>query len=294
MTLPETLLNFLHSRSSERQGNGFTITSVTPLSGGSINSVFKLYTNDVPLVLKLNGRDQYPGMFEAEAKGLALLRKPGAIAVPEVVDQGDFEDHTFLLLEYVEPGIKSSTFWENFGESLASLHRESADYFGLDHDNYIGSLPQQNTRVQSWNEFFAVYRLEAQLKKAYDSGFFRGSGKSKFQKLISRLPDLIPEEPPALLHGDLWGGNYLVNEKNQPVLIDPAVYYGHREMDLAMMHLFGGFDQEIFQHYHRHFPLESGWKKRIDLHNLYPLLVHVNLFGGSYEQQVIRALNKFT
>ncbi len=293
MNLQETLLNFLHRRLSEVSPKPFEILSVNPLSGGSINEVYKLQTGRGALVLKLNHKDKYPGMFAAEAKGLEILASAQAIETPQVIDHGEFEDQSYLLMHFIESGSKTHDFWFSFGHGLADLHRKSSPGFGLDHDNYIGSLPQLNTSEDSWAEFFVLHRLEPQLKMAYDAGFFRGSSSSGFSRLIARIPELIPVEKPSLLHGDLWAGNYLVNSGHKPVLIDPAVYYGHREMDIAMMHLFGGFAPEVFEHYNNSYPLEAGWRERVDLHNVYPLLVHVNLFGGSYERQVTDAVSRF-
>ena len=230
--------------------------------------------------VKVNSANRFPGMFEAESKGLNRLRQTDTLRIPEVYSVCQFGDDAYLLMEYLPEAPKGTDFWEVFGTGLASLHRHSNESYGLDHDNYIGSLPQSNTVASDWTSFFVEQRLEPQLRMA--DSLINSSERRRFEQLFHRLDQLIPSEPPALLHGDLWSGNYLTDDHGMPVLMDPAIYFGHREMDLAMMHLFGGFSTELFQHYHDVYPLEKGWRERIDLHNLYPLLVHVNLFGPSY------------
>jgi fructosamine-3-kinase len=175
--------------------------------------------------------------------------------------------------------------------SLAKLHEVKSDQYGLDHDNYIGSLAQSNTKHPDWKSFFITERIQPQLKLAMEKGLIDMEMIKQFESFFDHFDDLIPEEPPALLHGDLWNGNYLVSNSGKAALIDPAVYFGHREMDLAMTKLFGGFDAEFYQAYNEKFPLKKGWEKRIPIHNLYPLLVHVNLFGSGYVSQIKLILN---
>jgi protein-ribulosamine 3-kinase len=216
---------------------------------------------------------------------------PGHFVFPRYFSWISYEDDAFLVMEFIEEGPKGTHFWQNFGKQLAVLHRCSNEKFGYSRNNYIGSLDQSNSWTTEWVRFFIEQRLEPQLRLA--EKLLSPADYRSFEKLFHRLEKLIPVEAPALLHGDLWGGNYLADEMGQPVLIDPAVYYGHREVDLAMMNLFGGFDSKVFEYYHREFPLEGGWKDRMGLHNLYPLLVHVNLFGGSYLQSVRSNLRRY-
>lgn len=223
-------------------------------------------------------------MFQTESRGLALLAAPKVITVPKVLAQGSAGSNAYLVLEWIEAGLKTEASWSRLGEGLANLHKVSSDHFGLDHDNYIGSLVQSNEGRASWAEFFVECRLRPQLEMA--KGKFSESDMAIFESLFMRMADVFPEEKSSLLHGDLWGGNYLVSDKGEPVILDPAVYFGHREMDLAMMHLFGGFDDAVFEVYNEIYPLEENWRQRISLCNLYPLLVHVNLFGGGYISQV--------
>lgn len=262
-----------------------------PLHGGDINEVFLVETNQGKFVLKINQANLFSGMFEAEAKGLQLLKNTNTFKIPEAISFGKTESHAYLFLEYITPGNRSPEFDKNFGISLAKLHQNTAPYFGLDHDNYIGSLPQKNDGKHTTSaDFYIEKRLIPQLKLANTKGF-------DFQNLdtfIKNIQNEIPNEPPALIHGDLWNGNYLADSIGNPCLIDPAVCFASREMDLAMMQLFGGFDDEVFQSYNEAFPQEKNWKSRTDLWQLYYLLVHLNLFGSSYYNSVNTILKKYS
>jgi protein-ribulosamine 3-kinase len=271
--------------------SSFVIFSSSSLSGGCINNVSRLSTSAGNYCIKYNKRDLFPEMFEGEAHGLSLLRNAGEITVPGVVCTGYADSFSYLLLEFIESGRKGSSFYPVFGRSLARLHRHTGDHFGLDRDNYMGSLRQSNKNHKDWISFFVEERLEKQVSLAHE--YLSSSVLSAFKRLYNRLGELLPEEPPALLHGDLWGGNYMVSSAGEACLIDPAVYYGHRETDIAMTTLFGGFDREFYDAYNEEYPLEKGWKERLDIFNLYPLLIHVNLFGEGYIGSVERILRKF-
>ncbi|HET9487549.1 MAG TPA: fructosamine kinase family protein [Chryseosolibacter sp.] len=262
-------------------------------SGGCINHGGKLSGSRGDFFLKWNDANKLPAMFETEARGLSLLRSANALAVPEVIHVGQAGVFQYLLLEHIEPAGKVRQYWKHFGSGLAALHKNSSDRFGLDHNNYIGSLPQQNTESPSWVEFFVERRLKVQLIRAHDQGKIDRVSLEKFDALFDKLSSMFPQEPPALLHGDLWGGNIMTDARGEPCLIDPAVYYGQREADLAMTQLFGGFDNSFLESYGEVYPLEPGYKERFDLYNLYPLLVHVNLFGGGYLRQVMSVVEKF-
>jgi fructosamine-3-kinase len=230
-------------------------------------------------------------MFEAESQGLRLLKTSNAFRIPGVIAFGETEEQSYLLLEYISPGNKNTNFNNTFGHQLAQLHQNTATSFGLDHDNYIGSLPQYNVcEIQNASQFYLEKRLEPQFELATKKGFSFKNLSSFYKNCTAE----IPEEKPALIHGDLWNGNYLVDTNGKPCLIDPAVGYSSREMDLAIMHLFGGFPNQIFETYHETFPLSPGWKNRLDLWQLYYLLVHLNLFGGGYYNQVNTILKKYS
>lgn len=269
------------------------LVDIARVGGGSINEAYRLDTRKGIFFVKINSAKKYPQMFEKEALGLKLLRETNTLEVPEVIATGNTGEETFLLLPYIFSKAMLSNFWSLFGEQLAALHSHTQPVFGLDHDNYIGSLVQTNGMHDSWIPFFIEERLEPQLRLARNQGRVGSSTTQAFQRFYNRLDELFPAEPPALLHGDLWSGNFMVGEQGEPVLIDPAVYYGHREMDLAMSQLFGGFSPSFYEAYHAHCPLKKGWQKRLDYCNLYPLMVHVNLFGGSYLESVKAILNPF-
>lgn len=278
---------------SEKFGKNISAESFNPVDGGCINETAKIKTNQGFFFAKWNDAKRFPKMLDAESKGLRLLKDADEIKIPEVIAQKTIGNTQYLILEFIDSARMSKNFWNDFGKSLAQLHKHTAEKFGLDHDNYIGSLPQNNHQHSTWNEFFILERVEPQIKLARDDKRISNSIIQQFNKLFSKLETILLVEKPSLLHGDLWNGNYLIGSKGEPCIIDPAVYYGHREMDIAMTKLFGGFSPEFYQSYHEELPLEKDWQKRIDIFNLYPLMVHVNLFGGSYAMQVETILKKF-
>lgn len=278
----------------EHTGKKETLISSRPLSGGDINQAARMETGEgTTWFAKWNDAHAYPGMFEAEAKGLQLLRDAGEVDVPKVVGYGEKENTSMLVLFFVNEGRQKGDFWSEFGKGLALMHRHSAEHFGLDHDNYIGSLPQTNTWKSSWNEFFINHRLEPQLKMARDRGEGDNSLVKQFERLYPHLNDFFPVEKPSLVHGDLWSGNYMTNNRGEACIIDPAVYYGHRLMDIGMSKLFGGFAPEFYDSYTHTWSLEKNWSQAVDIANLYPLMVHVNLFGGGYTGSVKSILRRF-
>jgi len=265
-----------------------SIKSFSPVSGGCINNGGKLTTGHGQYFLKWNDAKKFPGMFEAEARGLQLLYETKCIRVPSQVSHGTAGAHQFILMEFISRSRASLNYWEELGRGLASLHRNTAADFGLDHDNYIGSLPQRNAKSASWHEFFVHQRLEPQLTMLDASSQLR----KKFNELLKRVSQIFPPERPALLHGDLWNGNLIISS-GAPCLIDPAVYYGNREMELAFTQLFGGFDQRFYDTYKEVFPLQPGFQERAEVCNLYPLLVHANLFGGHYILEIEDILSRW-
>ena len=291
--IPQSLHTEVISALSELTAKPIEIIKALPLSGGSINSAFRLETSAGDFFMKYNRASAYPGMFEQEARGLSMLHSAGNIRVPEVISHGDDGQYSFIILEYLESAGKSNTFWEDFGRKLADLHKHQGNKFGLDHDNYIGSLKQYNVQYDHWADFFREQRLMVQMEVAAGSGLLPGHIKRAFESLFRRLDDIFPKEPPALIHGDLWSGNYHVDEKGEACIIDPAVYYGSREMDIGMSRLFGVFGSGFYEAYNEAWPMEPGWRERIEICNLYPLMVHVNLFGSGYLGSVESILSKF-
>jgi len=268
------------------------ITS-TAVAGGSICQAYCLQTGNGKYFIKANSKVKFPGMFKAEAAGLALIKGKSGIRVPQVLLCDDAGDEGFLLMEWIDTKRPTPAASEELGRNLANLHKISADHFGLDHDNYMGSLPQSNKMHGSWGRFLIEERLQPMVKMAITKRMLNNADAVNFDNLYKNLPGLFNEEAPSLIHGDLWGGNYLVDANESPYLIDPAVCYGHREFDLAMTTLFGGFSSEFYGAYNESFPLAKGWEGRVDLWNLYPLLAHLNLFGMGYLGQVRDCLRRY-
>jgi fructosamine-3-kinase len=257
------------------------------VSGGDINQAHRAELSDGRVVF-VKSNDRAPGnMFAAEARGLAWLAEARALRAPTVLAQGP----DFLVLESIDEADRRGNYDEQLGRGLAALHAFGAPSFGLDHDNFIGRLDQKNGPLPTWAEFYRARRLEPQWRLAVDSRLASPAMRRGFDRILPRLEELVgPPEPPARLHGDLWGGNAMVDEGGMPCLIDPAVFGGHREVDLGMMKLFGGFSARVFAAYHEAFPLPAGHESRVPLYQLYFLMVHVNLFGAGYVAQAEHAL----
>jgi fructosamine-3-kinase len=204
---------------------------------------------------------------------------------------GKHLDREYLLLEYIQPSPKTRGYWEKFGESLAALHLNTSTHFGLDHNNRIGRLPQINTPNKSWKSFFVECRLLPQIELA--AGLIPSGLRRDLEKLIDNLENILVDEDPALIHGDLWSGNVLAGAEEEVVLIDPAVYYANREIELAFTKLFGGFADSFYRSYNAIFPIKSEFEERAEVYNLYPLLVHLNMFGLSYLGAIKEILRKF-
>ena len=269
------------------------INDVKPVFGGDINQTFRL-TADEEYFLKINDAARYPKMFEKEANGLNTLRGIANCSVPEVIKYGEVEATQYLVLKWVERGNPKESFWEEFGTALAMLHQRSQPDFGFVEDNYIGSLQQNNEHKKSWAEFYGGNRIFPLAKRLVESHSINKSVLKTSEKFCNELKNIFPDENPSLLHGDLWSGNFMITEEGSAAIFDPAVYYGHREMDIGMTKLFSGFDQRFYEAYNEAYRLEKNWRDRIELTQLYPLLVHAILFGGGYIRQVESIINRFS
>lgn len=264
---------------------GSRVTEVARLSGGDVSAVFRVVAGHGHFVVKVRGeKGDHPALFFAESQGLHLLAQTRALAVPQVVGYGTVAGGTgggnlaYLVMNYLESAPETTQAQEELGRGLAALHRTTGSQFGGTPDNFMGALPQANPPTGTAAEFFWVARIAPQLERA--KHHLNADDVRNFEVLRERLPGLIPVEAPALVHGDLWSGNVLFSTLG-PALIDPAATYSHREVDLSMMRLFGGGDERVFTAYREAFPLPEGWEGRVHLWNLYPLLVHVNMFGES-------------
>ncbi|KAA3596084.1 MAG: fructosamine kinase [Calditrichaeota bacterium] len=270
------------------------VKSKTNIFGGCIANSQKIETESGRSFF-VKTLENKPKIFQNEASGLKELQKAKAIRIPKVI----FQDEAFLLLEFVEEGRKDNEFFRNFGQQFANLHKFENENFGFFEDNYIGANPQKNipnrSEANNWTEFYFNKRLLFQFKLCENNGFSTLEMRKLFLQLESKIEKILEgsENVPSLLHGDLWSGNFLVDENSNPCLIDPAVYYGNREADLAMTKLFGGFDQNFYQTYNETFPLAEGYKYRENIYNLYHILNHLNLFGKSYYLQVISLMKSY-
>ena len=241
-------------------------------------------------VIKINDKNAFQGMFEKEARGLEILSRSD-FKIPDVIGHGDMGNTSYIIIEYIAHGRNID--WKLFGSKLAALHRNSNDFFGLDHDNYIGSLKQKNKNKKTWAEFYEQMRIMPLVQRSFDLSLLDKNEVRIAENFCKKLPDLLPVENPSLIHGDLWSGNLICDRQGEPVLIDPAVYYGFREMDLAMLNLFGSVPSKSIEEYENVFPLFKGWQQRTDINQLYPLLVHLILFGTSYKHSVVQTMKKY-
>jgi fructosamine-3-kinase len=287
------------ARSADRLGLavagalGTDVLSAARLGGGDVAESYRLTLGDGRTVFAKTHRDPPPGFFTTEAFGLEWLRQPGVVAVPEVlaVSDGDIEHPAFVALEWIDEGPPISSSDTDFGASLAALHRAGAPCFGREDRRTTGSRALPNDPCDSWAEFYSTRRLEPLARLATAQRALPPDSLALLDEVIGRLDELgVPPEPPARLHGDLWAGNRLVDQRGRSWLIDPAAHGGHREFDLAMMLLFGGYSDDCFAAYHDASPLAAGWRSRVPLHQLAPLTVHAIKFGGGYAGATRRAL----
>lgn len=294
MTLPDVVRRRLEARFGP-------VRAARPVGGGSINHALRVELADGPAFLKHNAVAPR-GFFSAEARGLAALRATAAeLRVPEVrtvfdpVEEGAPGEPAWLLLEWIEPGPRGAAWDERLGRGLAALHRAGGAGWGWEEDDFIGVLPQSNAPAAGWAEFWRRRRLEPRLRAARDAGHAPGA-PDEWERLFARLPDVLApaeEDGPSPVHGDLWSGNVLAAAGGEPCLVDPAFYRGHREVDLAMAELFGGFGPRFHDAYDEAWPLLPGYREaRRAVYQLYYLLVHVELFGGGYVGETRAALRE--
>lgn len=253
------------------------------VGGGSINQAYSLSDDDRAFFVKLNQASQ-SAMFEAEALGLQQIYDSKTIRVPQPICWGVAERSAYIVLEWLDLGYGDHQAWEDMGRNLAAMHKVTSDNgFGWERNNTIGSTPQINTWTENWVEFFTEHRLGYQLRLANR----RGGRFPEGDRLLAAIPEILEGHTPipSLVHGDLWTGNAAVTKYGEPVILDPATYFGDREVDLAMSELFGSFPPNFYSAYNAVFPIEPGYKRRKVLYNLYHILNHFNLFGGGYEYQ---------
>lgn len=272
-----------------RQAGYGEIARLKPVGGGCINNGTRLTTSEGQTFFLKQNASAPEDMFEREMEGLRALAEPAVLRVPQAYLAGP----DFLLLEDLDPGQPSKAYWEDFGRGLAALHGQTSERFGFAHDNYLGSTPQPNPWTDDGVTFFGEHRLRFQARLARHKRWLDDRDLAQVDTIIRRLPELVPEQPASLLHGDLWSGNATSGASGEPALIDPAAHYGWAEAELGMTVLFGGFPAAFYGAYEDARPLESGWRDRLTLYNLYHLLNHLNLFGASYLDQVKFVIRRF-
>ena len=283
MSLPRALHDAVES------AVGMRVAGVHAVGGGSISNTARLdfATGERVLLKWVTDHADARKMLVEEARSLKSIAATRTVRVPDVLLIAPSSHQPFLLLEWLEPGPRTAANQRALGEQLAALHQHSSAQYGWVADNFIGSLPQSNRRHHSWADFWREERLAPQLALANTQ---LGSNARRFQTVLDALPDLLEDvqsEGPSLLHGDLWSGNMHMLADGSPAVIDPSTYYGHRDVDIAMSRLFGGFSKEFYEAYAAAWPHRAGLEKRIALYQLYYVLVHVNLFGGAYVGQAI-------
>ena len=269
------------------------IVSTKPLSGGSISSAYLINTDKSKYFLKVNSAANALKMFHEEQKGLNAIEAIKTIAVPHVYFADILDQNAFILMDFIESKRPSPSDYSRLGIELAKLHMAVFNEFGFTSDNFIGSLPQRNKKHDRWSDFYWNERIYPQLQLALNEGLLSVDEVPTQDQFISLFNSFIDEFKPSLLHGDLWGGNYLISEDGTPFLIDPAVYIGHNMVDIAMSQLFGSFGPEFYDSYHKIIERPKQYNEQIDLYQLYFLLVHLNLFGKGYYSSVSTILSRY-
>lgn len=287
---------------SELYGKEIKIVQSRRIAGGDINDAYGLVLSDGTRLFMKSNAKQNQSFFTAEAAGLYAIAQTGAIHTPHLLCSGTDEERggiSFLLMEFIDSGHRAANYWETFARQLAALHQASAGdlvpagRYGFAGDNYIGARKQVNTPQERWIPFFRDCRLAPQFEDA--ASYFTEADRKRIVRLLDHLEDFLVEpKHPSLLHGDLWSGNVMTGSDGKAWLIDPAVYVGHAEADLAMTELFGGFPHAFYAAYREAFPMQDGYEDRRDLYNLYQLLNHLNLFGASYLLSVRRIVDKYS
>ena len=280
-------------------GNSAEISKFRPIFGGDINKAYLITLSDGSRFFLKENTKKNVDFFRAEMEGISTIHKTGAIRVPKILETGVLEDRSYLVMEYLEASAEKRDYWEHFGRQLAAMHRADPSEwtpggnYGFPADNYIGASLQVNDIHTAWIDFFRNCRLEIQFKNAWS--YFDSSERKAVQHLLDHLDRYLTEpEQPSVLHGDLWSGNFVTGPEGYACLIDPAVYVGHSETDLAMTELFGGFAPAFYDAYNEINRIPSDYSDRRDLYNLYHLLNHLNLFGGSYYGPVMKIIRRFS
>ena len=272
----------------------FGIETIVPIKGGDINDAFRLESFNKKYFLKVNSANNFPQLFKKEARALEAIKKTKTFNVPKVLNVGEAgNDFQYLLLDWIDSSTPTIVNWENLGRNLAKLHQNTNNQFGWTEDNYIAIVLQPNKFADTWSDFYTDNRIMPMMKLLHNKQLITSKQIKSAENLCKQLNDIFPEEKPSLIHGDFWNGNILANKKGEFTVIDPAIYYGHREMDIAIAKLFGGFDDTFFEAYQENFPLAPNCSERLPIAQLFPLLIHAYLYEGYYVKDVQSILKKF-
>ena len=287
--MEEDFLNHL------REQLGLDIKSCMPVAGGDINNAHLLKTRNESYFVKWNNHPLANQMLQTESSALEAIEDTKTISVPTIIKQGSFEDKSYLVLEYIEPSSISNLAepMTKLGHQLAQLHVPVNENFGWSNDNFIGTLVQHNNQSNYWDEFYITQRLEIQIDLAKSNNHLHSIKLNSLNRFFKETSALLNGCKASLLHGDLWSGNYIVSQSGIPYLIDPASYFGHAEVDLAMSELFGRFDENFYSGYDEIAKISVDYNERKEIYQLYYLLVHLKLFGVTYESACTHILRKF-
>ncbi|MGB0429160.1 MAG: fructosamine kinase family protein [Bacteroidia bacterium] len=277
----------------QRIGKSHLNASISNITGGDVSQAYKFsFIKNEHYFVKVNSAKRF-AMFRQEQLALESINAAVPFSTPKIIDAHTTLKQSFLILEFIEPELKTNEFWSNLAKNLVSLHQKTEPYFGFHQNNFIGSLNQVNTKCNNWIDFFILNRIRPQAKIAFNNHLLTTWHLQKLDTLYLKLNSIFPIEKPALLHGDLWAGNVLCAKNQKALFIDPASYFGHREMDLAFSLMFGGFNSVFYDSYSALAKLEPNFAKRVPYYNLYPTLVHLNLFGKSYLSPIEQLLKSF-
>lgn len=282
--------SFLQKVFLKELGSDAVLEEVSPCTGGCISNAAAVKASIGVFFIKWG---QSENMYSTEKDGLLLLNGKSDLKIPTVIGSGLIDGMAYIVMEHLHVFPATGAYWENLGKGLAQLHKNTISNHGLEQNNFIGALYQQNNFEELWTDFFINNRLEVQVQLALHNQLISVPFSREFRKIYKVIKSLVPESEPSLLHGDLWSGNILSTSNATAAVVDPAVYYGSREMEIAFTYLFGGFDDRFYQSYGEVFPFESDFKDRVELYNLYPLMVHLNMFGSGYLGAIKNTIGKY-
>ncbi|MDP3928605.1 MAG: fructosamine kinase family protein [Bacteroidota bacterium] len=274
-------------------GNTFQMYSFHALGGGEYNQQYKILSEQGLFFVKVQEAGKYGKVFEKEMLGILAIQKTNTLSVVKPIGTSSSDGFEFLISEFVESSPKLANFWSIFGSNLAKMHRVDNRYFGFNEDNYLEYTPQTNHRLANWSQFYLKYRLFPHIRLAAEKSFLDDAMLLKFEKYCQMAELIFPDEPPALIHGNLTEQNVMADAEGMPIVCNPSVYYGHREMDLAKSKHIGSFPAEFYEAYEKEYPLQKDWELRLDFYKMYYDLVNLNTYGSPYLPVVVQNLNKW-